>query len=293
MLDASTATLADYINAPATDTGAEQATNTTAPATTAAPAAAAAPQVTAATMARAESQGISAEEFAKAQDILSDAEFSDFVSKLEGDDDLNTDVLKTIATKIGKTTHQAVAKTSRKVDAVSAKMAEMQATIDAMAAREAERVAAETAAKAAAESAKKEDANATQFQKLSTASTAVGVDLEASLADPAIKALLQTGDYGDGAITNVQAVTSFIAKGNYAKAAEIIKAVVAAAGGKVNEPVVQPSTTTATGAKAAESTYQDEMAAVMHTYGMSAKTFADQKAKVEAVAALKAKFGFV
>ena len=244
-------------------------------------------------MARAEAQGISADDLAKAQDLLSDAEFSDFVSQLEGDDDLNTDVLKTIATKIGKTTHQAVAKTSRKVDAVSVKMAEMQATIDAMVAREATQQAAADAAKAAAENAKKEDANATQFQKLSMGCSAVGVDLEASLADPAIKAALQNGDYGDGAITNVQAVTSFIAKGNYAKAAEIIKAVVAAAGGTVNEPVVQPNTTTTTGTKAPESTYQDEMASLMHTYGMSAKTYADQKVKTEAVTALKAKFGFV
>lgn len=280
MLDTSTATLADYINEPATTTGADPATNTPASAPTPTP------QVTATTLSKAEAQGISAEEFARAQDLLSDAEFNDFVAKLEGDEDLNTDVLKTIATKIGKETHKAVAKTSRKVDDVAAKMAEMQAKIDAMEAREA-------AQQAAADAAKKEDANATQFQKLSTECSTAGVDLEASLADPAIKALLQTGDYGDGAITNVQAVTSFIAKGQYAKAAAIIKDVVTKAGGTVNEPVVQPSTTTATGAKPAESTYQDEMAAVMHSYGLSAKTFTDQKAKVEAVAALKAKYGFV
>ncbi len=244
------------------------------------------PVVTAVTTPSPAPTAPNADVVAEAERLMQDAEFNrSILDGIEGDEDLHTDTLKKIASKVGKKTHAQVMAASKKIADQEAEMTKMREDIAAMRKeREDEKAAQESKAKA--------DSNTTQFQKLSTACSGLDMDLETLLADEANKATLQNGYRDEDApFTYVQEISAYIAKGKYDKAAEVV----ALAFGK-NKPAavpttVQPAATSATSTVSDTGpTYDSELSTLTHTYQRGPKTYKETDAYQKASLALKIKY---
>jgi len=216
----------------------------------------------------------------QAREALSEKEFNSYVASLEGGDDINTDTLQAIASKLLKNTHKDVAKTKVETTNLAKTVAALQ---EQLAKLEKER-ADERAAASKAQQASSQDA---VYSKLSASCSDLGVDLEKALGDAKTMQILRDESQSDDSpFTLLQAITAYNAKGKFAEAAKLVGEAVKRAGGEVKPVIEAPSESSAPAVAKVEKTYEQELSAVHAWFNASAKTFADMQergAKLEAL----------
>lgn len=223
----------------------------------------------------------------EAMEAMSVVEMNNFIDTLEGDDEVNTTTLQTIAKKLLagplKEAYRAKHKTAAMEQVVANLVSEIE-TLRAGQKQTAEQITA----------SQDTQARDMRFGQLKSACKDIQIDMEAALIDPKVVEVLnnQTKDE-DSALVLSQEISQFMLRGEYVRAAKLMKVAI----DKATPP--DPASTKGVAPAAAGGTpvvpevksYEQELSEITAAYSRSNKTFADAQTRVSRIDALKKKHG--
>ncbi len=223
----------------------------------------------------------------QAVDAMGEAEARKFIASLEGDADVDTPTLRNIASKLLAGPLKDSFKASHAQQALSATVKALQAEIATL-------KNAQTTTSATISETREEQEKLQRFNKLSAACATEKIDLETILLDKDVALILNTRAKDESsALTLSQEITQWMMRGEFAKAADLVKRAVAFAKPEQDpqgKPIA-PATSAGAAVAVEQKTYEQELSEITLAYSRSNKTFADGQARAAKLNALKVKHG--
>jgi len=222
-----------------------------------------------------------------ALDAMGEVEFVKFVDSLEGDDDINTSSLQTIAKKMLAGPLKEAFKTKHQSAALEQVVAKLTKEIEDLRNGQKQTTEQMTTAQDAQQ-------REVRFNKLSAECTGLGVDLAAALADEKVQDILNNQAKDDSsALVLSQEIAQWMQRGKFDKAATLMKLAIdkATPPDPASSKPVAPAGSAGAPVAPVEKTYEQELAEITHAYSRSQKTFADSQTRAARLDALKKKHG--
>lgn len=222
-----------------------------------------------------------------ALDAMGEVEFSKFVDTLEGDDEINTPTLQSIAKKMLAGPLKEAFKTKHQSAALEQVVAKLTKEIEDL--RNGQKQTTEQLT--TAQDAQQREV---RFNKLSAECTGLGVDLATALADEKVQDILNNQAKDDSsALVLSQEIAQWMQRGKFDKAAALMKLAVdkATPPDPASSKPVAPAGSAGAPVAPVEKTYEQELAEITHAYSRSQKTFADSQTRAARLDALKKKHG--
>ena len=224
-----------------------------------------------------------------ALDAMGEVEFSKFVDALEGDDEINTSSLQSIAKKMLAGPLKEAFKAKHKNTALEQVVSKLAKEIEDL--RSGQKQTTEQLTTAQDEQQREQ-----RFSKLSSECKGLGFDLGTALADTKVQDILNNQGKDDtSALVLSQEISQWMLRGEFKKAAALMRLAVEKA--TPSDPAASkplaPDASSGTAVTPVEKTYEQELSEITHAYSRSQKTFADSQARAARMDALKKKHGRV